>query len=522
MARASVLGLSMSAALWAQAAVAAPVEMTIHRQEVVRAIPPGAVGWGAMWKQDILYPAPGELITDADHRAYIDRLGREGLRLARAADLRNISWPWGVTFSTWGVNWENSTGPWSERPVDCARIVLLNKGSGWCEKTVVGVGDLMALAKRWRLEALTVAVPLAVLDGTRVRWGPNFITHEIDGPTIEKISDHGAALIDFMRSRPEWADLQRIYLEAGCEWRHYGQPRAVASYAALIRRIREKIPDEKVIVVASASDSADLDPVKANDWNRALFEQLHAIPGIAADLHRYRGMVGLTAGPGGATELTPENILRLAGTGRTQRGYFTVRPGQWNAGDDHPGMASVSLENAIHGLVGDHSTHTEAPRPWAAVMAHADLVREGLASQAMTFLGWTWFPEDLPAEWPHGAILPNGTLARHAEAQAFLSRYHRGSLLASELSDETAVRGNAVLGPKGGVFLYGGNFSLDRQELQLTGAPTGNATVDLMGETEVETLEWDGRSPLGLPPMTLWRIAWPVRRLQVLALPGKS
>lgn len=496
--------LSFLAAVLAIPVQAAEITMTIAPAKIVRHIPPGAVGWGAMWKQRMLHPAPGALRTDAEHKAYIDRLAREGAALARQADLRNISWPWGVSFSTWGVNWENSARPWSQRPKDCARIALLNRGSGWCERTVVGVGDLMQLAERWRLEALTVAVPLAVLDGTKVRWGPNFFTHAIDDPTIEKISDHAARLIDYMKAQPGWRRLARVYLSAGCEWRHYGQPAAVLTYAKLIQRIRKKIPDQKVIIVASASDSADLEAFKANSWNQPLYEALKNTPGVALDLHRYRGMVGLTAGPGGATAATLDNQAKLVKTGVTQRGYFTVNPGQW--GHSGPPMPSVLLENAIHGLIGDHSTHSDQPWPWPVVLAYADLVREALASPAMTFLGWTWFPEDLPREWPHGAILPDGTLAKHAKAQAFLSRYHRGALLESAISDDSAVRANAVRGPDGKLSIYGGNFSTKRHKLRLSGVPPRTAVVEYMGDTQIRKLSWDGRSSLVLPPMTLFRV----------------
>ncbi len=38
--------------------------------------------------------------------------------------------------------------------------------------------------------------------------------------TIEKISDHAVALINYMKTQPSWNELQRIYLEASCEWRH--------------------------------------------------------------------------------------------------------------------------------------------------------------------------------------------------------------------------------------------------------------------------------------------------------------
>jgi len=488
---------------------AAEVTMTIDPGRTVKQIDPGAVGWGAMWKQKMMYPAPGKLVSDAEHRAYIERLARTGSKLAKQADLRNISWPWGVSFSTWGVNWENSARPWSQRPRDCARIALINKGSGWCEKSVVGVGDLMHLADRWQLEAVTVAVPLAVLDGTRVRWGPHFVSHAINDPTIDKISDHAVALIAFMKSRPEWNKLQRIYLEAGCEWRHYGQPAAVRTYAKLIKRIRQKISDNKVIIVASASDSTDFEPAKGNNWNRPLYEALHGVDGVALDLHRYRGMAGITATADGSTAATLQNVAALVRTGVTQRDYFTVRPSHWDPNDNRPGMPSVLLENAIHGKIGDHSTHSSKPWPWPAVIAHADLVREALASSAMTFLGWTWFPEDLPKEWPHGAILPDGSLAKHAQAQAFLSRHHRGALVQSEISDEKAVRGNAVRGLDGKLHLYGGNFSMDRHTFRVAGAGSGQATVEYMSDTSRHKTTWDMQAPLVLPPMTLWRITLP-------------
>lgn len=485
-------------------ATGAEVTLNIDTGNSLRRIEPGAVGWGAMWKKDMIFPRPGNLKTDADHRAFLERLAREGGALARKADLRNISWPWGVSFSTWGVNWENSVGPWSKRPVDCARIPLINRGSGWCEKSVVGVGDLMFLADRWELEALTVAVPLSVLDRTRVRWGPNFVTHAIDTGTMEKITAHAQGLISFMKSRPEWHRLERVYLSAGCEWRHYGQPSAVRTYAELIKKIRARITDPKVVIVASASDSADFEPFKANSWNRPLYEALKNRPGVALDLHRYRGMAGLTAGPDGSTAATLENVARLARTGVTQQGFFTVHPGQWHQKGEP--MPSVLLENAIHGLIGDHATHSSQPWPWPVVIAHADLVREALASRALTFLGWTWFPEDLPREWPHGAIRQDGTLAKHAQAQAFLTRFHRGEFLRSQISDNSAVRANAVRGNSGRVRIYGGNFSMESHQLHLTGVNPGNAKVEYMGDKQIHKVAWDSRIPLVLPPMTLWRI----------------
>jgi hypothetical protein len=342
----------------------------------------------------------------------------------------------------------------------------------------------------------------------KVRWGPGFFSHAIDDRTIEKISDHAVALIDFMKSQPSWNKLQRVYLSAGCEWRHYGQRQAVLTYAKLIKRIREKIDDPKVIIVATASDSADYQAFKANNWNKPLYEQLHNVKGVALDIHRYRGMVGLQAAPDGSTAATQANVDKLIRTGVTQRNFFTVHPGHWK--QKGPPMPSVLLENAIHGLISDHSKHSDKPWEWPVVIAHADLVREALASSAMTFLGWTWFPEDLPPEWPHGAVRPDGTLAAHASAQAFLSRYHRGSLLQSRMSDESAIRGNAVQGGNGNLKLYGGNFSMEPHTLRLnlSSLNFGQATVEYMTDKQIHRTKWDGKSPLPLPPMTLWRIAF--------------
>ena len=88
---------------------AADVVMIVEAGGVVRQIPPGAVGWGAMWKRQFLWPAPPrDLQSDAQHAAYIEHLAQAGAQVAQQADLRNFSWPWGVSFSTWGVNWENS------------------------------------------------------------------------------------------------------------------------------------------------------------------------------------------------------------------------------------------------------------------------------------------------------------------------------------------------------------------------------------------------------------------------------
>ena len=484
------------------------VTLTVDPRSIVRRVPPGAVGWGAMWKRDMLWPSPPAQFSDQSHQDYIIRLGETNAPLIKEADVRNISWPWGVSFSTWAVNWENSARPWSQRLQDCARF--LNRSSPWCETTIVGVGDLMTLAHIWSLEAITVSVPLAVIDGSRTRWGPGFFDQVFSEDVIEKISDHAKLLVDYMKFHTTWRDLKRIYIAAGCEWRHYklrNPSPAVLSYAALIKRIREKIPDEKVIIVASASDSADLPGLereKANSWNRYLYEELIDTPGVAMDLHRYRGMIGAERGADGTMPMNRRNVDLLLQTGVSQRGYLTVQPEQW--GGSGRAIPSVLFENAIHGVDGDHSRTSDAPWPWPPVMAHADLVLEALDSEAMSFLGWTWFPEALPREWPHGA-LKNGTLQPHARAQAFLSTPHRDSFIRVTSSDDARVRAIASVGPSGAPAVTGGNFSQSPVQMRLSmidGRPVQRAEVySEQGERGVRP---SSNGVLDLPPLSLFRV----------------
>ncbi len=489
-------------------AARADYTITVDARRVVREVPPGVVGWGAMWKRDMLWPAPPkEFANDRQHRAFINHLAVSNRPLIREADLRHISWPWGVSFSTFGVNWENSAKPWSRRVPDCVR------GSGWCEKAIVGVGDLLTLADAWELEAVTVAVPLAVFDGNRPRWGPRLFHDDFPDGTIEKISDHAVALIAFMKQHPAWKKLTRVYLSAGCEWRKYklrAPSGAVLTYAKLIKRIREKIQDKKVWVVASASDGADIpgrERMQAANWNPFLYDQLHEIPGVALDLHRYRGMIGAKPSADNKMPMNAHNIDVLLRTGLSQRGYLTVDPTQWKKSGKP--MPTVLLENAIHGRDADHKKQASRPHPWPAVMAHADLVRETLAGESLTFLGWTWFPETLPPEWPHGA-LRGGKLAPHARAQAFLSHYHRGQVLRASGDPSAAVRGNATRSAKGVVHVYGGNFSRRKHTLRLTiqGHKEKAGTVEILSEKGVKKDKWDGSTPISLDPMTLWRVRY--------------
>ena len=503
------LKLLVAAVLIATRLQAADVRLQVDPSQPTATIPPGVVGWGAMWKQQMLWPAPPAAMNDDQHQAYIRQLGLRNLSQVQAADMRNISWPWGVSFSTWGVNWENSAKPWSQRVADCARI--LNRTSPWCEKSVVGVGDLMALADIWQLEALTVAVPLAVIDGRRTRWGPGFFDQTFSDHTIEQIADHGYRLIRFMQQQPGWQRLSRVYLSAGTEWRHYklrNPSSAVLSYAKLLRRLREKIADSKVIIVGSASDSTDIPGIKhqqAISWNRYLYRELHQVPGIALDLHRYRGMIGVEADGTGRTPLNRRNIDAMLSTGVGQRQYLTVKPADW--GEAGPAMATVLLENAIHGHMADHSTHSAKPIPWPVAMAHADLTREALASEAETFLGWTWFPEDLPEEWPHGALKPDGSLSYPARAQAFLSRLHRGHRVKLTLSDDSAIRANAVVSGKGQLGLYGGNFSqqASRLQIELVRGKKVAGRLELMSAAGIRQQSLTLPATISLAPLTLWR-----------------
>jgi len=488
---------------------AAEITLKVQGVDSQQPIPPGVVGWGAMWKRQMLWPAPPAVMDDAQHQAYIRQLGLRNLPKVKAADMRNISWPWGVSFSTWGVNWENSAKPWSQRVADCARI--LNRTSPWCEKSVVGVGDLMELADLWELEALTVAVPLAVIDGRRTRWGPGFFDQTFSDPTIEQIADHGYRLIQYMKQHPGWQRLQRVYLSAGTEWRHYklrNPSSAVLSYAKLLRRLREKIADSKVIIVGSASDSTDIPGIKhqqAISWNRYLYRELHKVPGIALDLHRYRGMIGTQADSSGRTPLNEQNIAVMLATGVGQRRYLTVKPADW--GESGEAMPTVLLENAIHGHMADHSTRSSEPIPWPVALAHADLLREALASDAQTFLGWTWFPEDLPEEWPHGALKPDGRLSQPARVQAFLSRYHRGKRLKLALNDDSAVRANAVLSNEGRLALYGGNFSqqANRLRIELPNLKKQAGSLEIMDATGIRKQTLTLPASVSLAPLVLWR-----------------
>jgi hypothetical protein len=216
-------------------------------------------------------------------------------------------------------------------------------------------------------------------------------------------------------------------------------------------------------------------------------------------------MIGVTASPEKTTPLTPDNIDGLLRTGLSQRGFLTVEPRQWQ--QPGPAMPTVLLENAIHGIDADHKKQATTPRPWFVAIAHADLVREALAGESLTFLGWTWFPENLPPEWPHGAIR-NGKLESHARAQAFLSRFHRGELLDTTGAKSSAIRANATRLPSGDICVYGGNFSREKQQFgfSIKGATAIDATVELLSERGITRHQWPREKSLTLRPMSLFRV----------------
>ncbi|MEZ5788042.1 MAG: hypothetical protein R3D62_16570 [Xanthobacteraceae bacterium] len=147
--------LSSIAALLALPGQAAEVTMTIAPAKIVRHIPPGALAGGDVETADDLSWAPGAIRTNAEHRAYIDRLAQKARLRCGRPDLRAISAGPGRVVFHLGRELENSAKPWSQRPEDCAHRA--SKPGIGLVKTVVGVRRLMHLAERWNLEALTVA-----------------------------------------------------------------------------------------------------------------------------------------------------------------------------------------------------------------------------------------------------------------------------------------------------------------------------------------------------------------------------
>ena len=73
--------------------LAADVTLTVTSSKTIRTIAPGAIGRGAMWKQETLYPKPGNIRTDAEHWTYLQRLAKEGApQTCLNARLRNTSY----------------------------------------------------------------------------------------------------------------------------------------------------------------------------------------------------------------------------------------------------------------------------------------------------------------------------------------------------------------------------------------------------------------------------------------------
>lgn len=482
--------------------------MEINPGRKAKDILPGAYGWGNQWVSRDLWPKPPANLNDASHRAYIAQVAKANAPLVKQADVRNMSWPWGVTFGSWGVNWENTIGPYSKRTQDCARRG--GRGSGWCETAIVGLDDFLTLAQGWGLEAITIGASVAVYDGgENMRWGPNLLTNAFDGGAIENLSNHAVKMVEHMKRHPGWNGFQRVYLAMGCEWRHYSlfpPSQDVLTYVQLVKTVRKKINDPKIVIVAVASDSADYEPQKANSWNKPLYDGLVGTPGVVVDLHRYRGQNGLEGGFGGV-QMTPHNIDALMQTGVSQREYFDVRPSHWG-GRGEP-MPSVLLENAILGKDTDHNKKGRGDRPWPVSMAFADLLREAFASDAQTFLGWLWAPMDVPPEWPFGAH-DGRALRDHAVAGAFLAQYHRGSLWESAVTGSPNIRGNATDGGGRGLFAYGGNFSRTPTSVGffVRGGRVSGGSVEILGEKGSRTVPWNGQTPIPVGPLELWRVAF--------------
>lgn len=103
-----------------------------------------------------------------------------------------------------------------------------------------------------------------------------------------------------------------------------------------------------------------------------------------------------------------------------------------------------------------------------------------------------------------------GELSRHAAAQAFLSRFHRGYVLRVNMSDEAAIRGNAVRGSDNRIRAYGGNFSREGQRLSVVvrGANIRRGEVEFYGQRGYSREVWNMNQPLEIPAMTLWRIVF--------------
>jgi len=55
----------------------ADATIAVHPGQIVRPVPPGVVGWGAMWKRAFLLPPPPADFSDESHAAYIRQVGEE-------------------------------------------------------------------------------------------------------------------------------------------------------------------------------------------------------------------------------------------------------------------------------------------------------------------------------------------------------------------------------------------------------------------------------------------------------------
>lgn len=452
------------------------------------AVAPGAFGYNAQWRmQDGLAALCGPVATDADQAACLEKIGAAYGPMLAEAGARNLAFlNWGNTLGTWGDPL-SSAGPWSARKLDC------NPGSGLCERDVVGVGDVCALAKRWRLEAITFPVPLT---------GADPFTKVISDAAAARIVDYAAREIAAVGC----AALTR-YVGVGVEWSPLGPAfaQAQASYLKLLASLRARVEDPKVVLLVYGMLGArygGAQAVAANAVNQPLYALAMRTPGLLIDLHPYLIPARLAAAPDGSTPMTDANVDALLRIAPDQSGFLTVAPAQWGAtGPPAPGAVA---EFSAMGLRHDVTQASEAPWPWEATLALADLSRECLASGAAICLNHAW-TTGRPPEWPMDAV-SGGALTDKARALGFLAAFHRGGVLPSLVS-AGSVRGTVT---REGATLraYGGNFSRTPVTLgfRLFDEAAGrSASVEIRARGGVTAFAWDGAAPLALPPLSLWR-----------------
>lgn len=349
---------------------------------------PMIFGYGAMFNRQSLWPAPPkDFANDVAHKQWVDDHINANVPLAAQAGMRAVSWPWGVTFSTFGVNWENGIGGWSARRPDRA------PGSGWYEKQTVGIDELWDFADMCSLDAVVIGTPLGVWDGNVPRWGPQPWTYKFDEKTIGKAVDHCLGMVDHLSAQDTWGQRQ-VFIEAGCEWRPFQSftlSDAAKTYGELCVRLADELkPDEQITVVASGAETAEfggLQALKAAAWNRPLYETIVG-HGVAVDLHKYRSVVNSTASK--------------------QHGFFTVDPKQW--GGKGPRLKSVVFEQATTYPGADVTKDAQGDWPDTAIAA--DLAMRAAAEKdgVLCYLAWCWGLNTRPSPWSYGIVRPDGTV----------------------------------------------------------------------------------------------------------------